>query len=203
MKIRLFNYIDLMRLDRPIGIWLLLWPVFWALWLAAKGWPGIKLFLIFTTGAVLMRSVGCIASDLCDRRFDGLVERTKGRPIVSGRVSTFEAVILLLLLCLSASLLVLFLDLNVILMTIPALLLALTYPLAKRIMHFPQIVLGLAFGWGIPMAYVAVLGSVPLSGWCLYLAVILWAVVYDSMYAMVDRDDSDRAIPIKITNPIQ
>ncbi len=191
-------YRQLMRLDKPIGIYLLLWPTWWALWLVSSGLPDLTLLLVFSAGVVLMRSAGCVINDYADRNFDGHVERTKARPLALGVVSSTEALqLFLLLLILSASLL-LFLNPSTQLLSLVAGLLATLYPFMKRFTYLPQFVLGAAYSWGIPMAAMAVIGSVPLWIWVLYLANLVWTVAYDTFYAMVDQED-DRKIGVKST----
>lgn len=189
-------YERLMRLDKPIGILLLMWPTLWALLLAGQGYPNWKVACIFITGVVLMRSAGCVMNDIADRKYDGHVERTKNRPIVSGEVSVKEATLLALSLCLLAFVLVCFLNQLTILLSIAALFLAATYPLTKRFLAIPQAYLGIAFGFGIPMAYAAIMNQIPNIAWWLLLANVFWAVAYDTEYAMVDRED-DRKIGIQ------
>lgn len=190
---RLGEYIRLTRLDRPVGIWLLLWPVLWALWLAADGWPGLRLLVVFTVGTVLMRSAGCVVNDIADRRVDPHVARTRDRPLAAGRVTVREALWLFAGLGLLAFGLVLLTNALTIWLSLPALLLAASYPYAKRFHHLPQAHLGLAFAWGIPMAQAAVTGGVDLRVCALLMAAtVLWALVYDSFYAMLDRDDDLR-----------
>lgn len=192
------EYKQLMRLDKPIGIYLLLWPTAWALWLAADGFPGWAMLLVFGLGVVLMRSAGCVINDYADRNFDGAVERTKLRPLAAGRVSSTEALQLFgLLLLLSASLL-LFLNWQTVLLSGVAVLLAAIYPLMKRVTNLPQVVLGAAFSWGMPMSFMAIQGQLPLLVWVLYGANLLWTVAYDTFYAMVDQDD-DVKIGVKST----
>lgn len=188
----------LIRWDRPIGSLLLLWPTLWALWIAAGGLPDLDLLLIFTVGTVLMRSAGCIINDLADRNLDGGVARTQTRPLVTGEVSVAEAVGFFVLLCLLAFGLVLMTNLMTVLLSVPALLLASSYPLMKRVTHLPQVVLGLAFSWSIPMAFAAQQESLPPALWLLFTGNLLWTVVYDTKYAMVDRKD-DLSIGIKST----
>jgi 4-hydroxybenzoate polyprenyltransferase len=190
--------LQLIRFDKPIGTLLLLWPTLWALWIAAGGVPDYDLLVIFTLGTFLMRSAGCIINDLADRNVDGAVERTRGRPLVTGTVSVREARILFLILLCTAFVLVLFTNRLTIALSIPAVLLASTYPFMKRYTHLPQIVLGAAFSWSIPMAFAAQLGALPPALWLLYLGNLLWTVVYDTKYAMVDRPD-DLAIGVKST----
>ncbi len=197
IKERLDLYEKLMRLDKPIGILLLLWPTLWGLWLSAQGNPNWVVVWIFVLGTVLMRSAGCVINDYADRDFDRHVERTKERPLTAGRVSTREALMLFAALSLCAFVLVLLLgNTLVILLSVPAVLLAASYPFTKRFLAIPQAYLGIAFGFGIPMAYAAHLNQVPLEAWWLLLANIFWAVAYDTEYAMVDRDD-DLKIGIK------
>ncbi|MCA1937245.1 MAG: 4-hydroxybenzoate octaprenyltransferase [Dechloromonas sp.] len=197
IKERLDLYEKLMRLDKPIGILLLLWPTLWALWLSADGRPDWAVLLVFVLGTVLMRSAGCVINDYADRDFDKHVERTKERPLTAGRVSTKEALALFAVLCLLAFALVLVLRIPfVIWLSIPAVFLAASYPFTKRFLAIPQAYLGIAFGFGIPMAYAAHQGSVPAEAWWLLLANIFWAVAYDTEYAMVDRND-DLKIGIK------
>lgn len=190
--------IELMRADKPIGTYLLLWPTLWALWIAADGWPAVELIIIFSLGVFLTRSAGCVINDFADRQVDGHVTRTRNRPLPSGRITAKEAIWLFVLLMLASLVLVLFTNIETIMLAPIALLLAFSYPFMKRYTHFPQVVLGMAFGWAIPMAFTATLGYVPLEGWLLYLAKIVWTVAYDTQYAMVDRDD-DLKIGIKST----
>jgi len=192
------SYIRLMRLDRPIGILLLLWPTYWSLWLAAKGVPSIKNLVIFTLGCVLMRSAGCVINDFADRKIDSGVKRTRYRPLATGRVSTTEALLLFAALCAFSLMLVLMTNSLTIQLSFGGLFLAIIYPFMKRVTHMPQVVLGAAFAWSIPMAFAAETGELNQSIWLLYLAVVLWAVIYDTFYAMVDRDD-DIKIGVKST----
>ncbi|MFP5506853.1 MAG: 4-hydroxybenzoate octaprenyltransferase [Gammaproteobacteria bacterium] len=198
MKQRLHEYWLLMRLHRPIGILLLFWPTLWALWIAAQGWPDLHILIVFVLGVVLMRSAGCVINDYADRRFDPHVERTRDRPIAAGRVSPREALVLFALLCLLAFMLVLTLNRLTVQLAFGGALLAAVYPFTKRYTHLPQLVLGAAFGWAIPMAFAAVLGEVPKIAWLLFTVNILWSTVYDTFYAMVDRDD-DLKIGVKST----
>jgi 4-hydroxybenzoate polyprenyltransferase len=186
---RLQLYARLMRIDKPIGTLLLLWPTLWALWLAADGFPPLHLLLIFTLGTLLMRSAGCVINDYADRDFDGHVERTRDRPLATRAVSTTEALLLAGLLSLLSLLLILPLDALVIGLSVPALFLAASYPYTKRFLAIPQAYLGVAFGFGIPMGFAAVLGEVPAVAWLMLLANVFWAVAYDTEYAMVDRPD--------------
>ena len=186
------DYVALTRLDRPIGIWLLLWPTLWALWIAGHGKPEARLFVIFVVGTVLMRSAGCTVNDYADRSFDPHVERTKDRPLAAGRLSTLEALVLFALLSLSALMLALQLNRLTLLYAVAGAFIAVTYPFVKRFLSVPQMYLGLAFGAGIPMAFAAQIESVPQVAWLLLLANVLWVTVYDTMYAMVDRNDDIR-----------
>ena len=184
------DYVQLTRLDRPVGIWLLMWPTLWALWIASHGRPDPKLFLIFVAGTVLMRSAGCAVNDYADRSFDPRVERTKDRPLAAGRISTVEALLLFAGLSLTALTLVLQLNRLTLLFAVVGGALAVSYPFIKRFLSVPQLYLGLAFGWGIPMAFTAQLDRFPPRvTWLLFLANLLWVTVYDTIYAMVDRND--------------
>ncbi|WP_306605597.1 4-hydroxybenzoate octaprenyltransferase [Azonexus sp.] len=197
LKERLGLYGKLMRLDKPIGILLLLWPTLWALWLSADGRPDWTVLGVFVLGTVLMRSAGCVINDYADRDFDKHVERTRERPLTAGRVSTKEALRLFAVLCLLSFALVLALGKSLVIwLSIPAVFLAASYPFTKRFFAIPQAYLGIAFGFGIPMAYAAHLGSVPAEAWWMLLANVFWAVAYDTEYAMVDRED-DLKIGIK------
>ncbi len=191
-------YLQLMRLDRPIGTLLLLWPTYWALWLAADGMPSLKNFLIFTLGVFVMRAAGCVINDYADRHFDGHVKRTRERPFASGKVTEKEALALFATLVAFAFILVLFTNQLTILMSVGGLILAALYPFMKRHTHLPQVVLGAAFSWGIPMAYTAEAGTLSAVAWLLFTANLVWTVAYDTMYAMVDRDD-DLKIGVKST----
>lgn len=188
-KQKIDAYERLMRLDKPIGILLLLWPTLWALWIAGEGRPDWLVVWIFFMGTVLMRSAGCVMNDVADRNFDGHVERTRQRPLVSGEVSVKEACLLAAGLSLGAFALVLFLNTLTIVLSFAALLLAMTYPLTKRFLVTPQAYLGIAFGFGIPMAFAALTDALPSVAWLMLLANIFWALAYDTEYAMVDRDD--------------
>ena len=196
IKKRLDLYERLMRLDKPIGILLLLWPTLWALWIAGYGRPAWMLVAIFVFGTILMRSAGCVINDYADREFDALVERTRDRPLATGQVSKKEALLLAAVLALCAFALVLFLPRLVIMLSIPALLLAASYPYTKRFLAIPQAWLGIAFGFGIPMAFAAQWERVPSQAWLLLLGNMFWTIAYDTEYAMVDRDD-DLRIGIK------
>jgi 4-hydroxybenzoate polyprenyltransferase len=191
-KERLHLYEKLMRLDKPIGILLLLWPTLWGLWISSYGRPDWVILWIFVLGTVLMRSAGCVINDYADRDFDKHVVRTQNRPLPSGQVSAKEALLLAAVLALLAFELILPLDRLVILLSVPALLIAATYPFTKRFFAIPQAYLGIAFGFGIPMAYAANVGTVPLIAWVLLIANLFWAIAYDTEYAMVDRDDDIR-----------
>jgi 4-hydroxybenzoate polyprenyltransferase len=189
---RLTLYERLMRLDKPIGTLLLLWPTLWALWLASDGRPNGDIVWIFVLGTFLMRSAGCVMNDLYDWRFDAEVKRTRNRPLATGAIGRGEAYALAAVLTLAAFALALFLNRLTVLLSFVALALAATYPLTKRFLAIPQAYLGVAFGFGIPMGYAAVLGDLPAEAWWLLLANIFWAVAYDTEYAMVDRDDDVR-----------
>jgi len=189
LRTKLTAYAQLMRLHRPIGTLLLLWPTLWALWIAGDGQPPWAVVAIFTVGTLLMRSAGCVINDYADREFDPYVQRTAQRPLAAGTVRPGEAVALFAVLCLVAFGLVLTLNRLTIYLALVGAVLAATYPFFKRFTHMPQAYLGIAFGWGIPMAFAAVAGSVPPVAWLLLLANILWTVAYDTMYAMEDRPD--------------
>jgi 4-hydroxybenzoate polyprenyltransferase len=193
---RLDEYKKLMRLDKPIGILLLLWPTLWALWVAGAGRPALGVVVIFVVGTVLMRSAGCVINDYADKDFDGHVERTRNRPLAARRVSTREALLLAAGLALLSFLLVLPLNGLTIALSVPAVFLAGSYPFTKRFLAIPQAYLGIAFGFGIPMAFAALQGEVPMVAWVMLLANVFWAVAYDTEYAMVDRPD-DLKIGIK------
>ncbi|CAG9409003.1 4-hydroxybenzoate octaprenyltransferase [Providencia alcalifaciens] len=191
-------YSRLMRIDRPIGSLLLLWPTYWALWIAAQGSPSLHILIVFTAGVFLMRAAGCVINDFADRHFDGHVERTKHRPLPSGDVTEKEAKILFAALVGLSFLLVLTLNTMTIWLSVAGLALAWIYPFVKRVSHLPQVVLGAAFGWSIPMGFSAVSESLPLVCWLLFLVNIIWSVIYDTQYAMVDRND-DLKIGVKST----
>jgi len=195
---RLGLYAKLVRLDRPIGIFLLMWPALWALWIAGEGSPPWRVVLIFVAGVVLMRSAGCAINDFADRDFDGRVERTRGRPLATGLVSPREAVAVFLVLSLAAFALVLLLNWQTVALSVVALGLAVLYPFTKRYTHLPQLFLGAAFGWAVPMAFAAITGAVPPLAWILFAATLIWALIYDTQYAMVDRKD-DLEVGIKST----
>lgn len=198
MNDRLYQYSLLMRLDRPIGTFLLLWPTLWALLIAGEGQPDSLVVIVFVIGVILMRSAGCVINDYADRKIDPYVARTQERPIASGKVEPREALILFVGLCSVAFLLVLLMNKLTIMMSLVGVFLAVTYPFMKRYTFLPQPYLGAAFGWAIPMAFAAQTGSVPVVAWLLFIAVILWATAYDTMYAMVDRKD-DLRIGVKST----
>jgi 4-hydroxybenzoate polyprenyltransferase len=189
---RLRDFARLLRLDRPIGTWLLLWPMLWATWIAADGRPQRRLLAILIAGAVLMRSAGCIINDLADRNIDPHVRRTRSRPLAARAISPPEALAVFGVLVLAALLLVLQLNALTIRLAFVGAALTITYPLFKRFFPLPQLYLGLCFGWAVPMAFAATLGTVPRIGWLMLVAAILWAGIYDTMYAMVDRDDDLR-----------
>ena len=193
LKKRLDAYERLMRLDKPIGILLLLWPTLWAVWIAARGRPDMTVAWVFVLGTVLMRSAGCVFNDLADMRYDAHVKRTRERPLVTGEVGRAEALALALALCaLAFVMVVLCLNRLTVWLSVVALAVAATYPFFKRFFAVPQAYLGIAFGFGIPMAFAAQLGHVPAVGWWMLVANIFWAVAYDTEYAMVDRDDDLR-----------
>jgi 4-hydroxybenzoate polyprenyltransferase len=186
---RLREYVRLMRLDRPIGIWLLLWPVLWALWISGAGHPDERLFVIFVLGTFVMRSAGCVMNDFADRDFDPHVRRTADRPLARQSVSTAEALALFAVLGLIALALVIPLNRPTQVLALIGGVLAVTYPFLKRFFSLPQAYLGLAFSWSVPMAFAAQTGELPLVAWVLFLAGVLWTTAYDTMYAMVDRED--------------
>ena len=187
-----------MRMHRPIGILLLLWPMYWALWIASDGWPSLQMLVIFSLGVFFMRSAGCIINDYADRKVDGEVKRTQHRPLVTGALSGSEALQLFSTFILLAFSLVLTLSDYTIMLSVVAVFLAASYPFMKRITHFPQVVLGAAFSWGMIMAFAQEQGEIPTVAWLLFTANVLWTVAYDTMYAMVDRDDDVR-IGVKST----
>jgi 4-hydroxybenzoate polyprenyltransferase len=183
------HYLRLMRLNSPIGIWLLLWPTLWALWIASNGRPSPSVFAVFVLGTVVLRSAGCVINDFADRKFDAHVRRTATRPIVSGDVAPVEALILFFGLMLIALGLVMQMNALTIQLAIVGAVLTIVYPFMKRLIAAPQLVLGLAFAWGVPMAYAAQTGSVPRTGWLLFICSLIWVVIYDTEYAMSDRED--------------
>lgn len=198
LRNRLINYCVLMRFDKPIGIFLLLWPTLWALWIAAGGVPPLKILGVFIAGVIIMRAAGCVINDFADRKFDGKVGRTKNRPLATGATSSLEALILFAVLMIIALVLVLQLNQFAIYLALAAAFLAIIYPFMKRFISLPQLVLGLAFAWSVPMAFAAVQNHVPWSGWLIFLITVLWTVAYDTQYAMVDRAD-DIKIGLKST----
>lgn len=195
---RAWAYLRLMRMHRPIGAFLLLWPTLWALWLASDGRPTPKLFAIFVIGVFVMRSAGCVMNDFADRNFDAHVARTRERPLATREVSVWEALVLFLVLCVMGVVLVLLLNRLTQYLAIIGAVLVLTYPFMKRYTYLPQPYLGMAFGWGIPMAYAAVTGHISTVAWLIFIANIIWSTVYDTQYAMVDRPD-DLRIGVKST----
>jgi 4-hydroxybenzoate polyprenyltransferase len=182
-------YAQLMRLDKPIGTLLLLWPTWWALLIVGNGWPQWHIVLMFTIGTFLMRSAGCVINDYADRNFDAAVARTNQRPFALKKVKTKEAILLTLILCLLAALCLLPLNHLTWMMSLPALFLAMTYPFIKRFFPLPQLYLGLAFSFGIPMAFVAESSHIPVVAWILMAANICWTLAYDTIYAMADKED--------------
>lgn len=198
LRERLPDFIRLMRFDKPIGTLLLLWPTLWALWLAAEGIPSIKNLLVFMLGVILMRAAGCVINDFADRKVDGQVQRTQHRPMATGAVTSREALALFVTLCLLSFLLVLLTNALTVKLAFAGAALAFCYPFMKRYTHLPQLVLGAAFAWSIPMAFAAETNGLRPELWALYAAVILWTVAYDTFYAMVDRED-DLKIGIKST----
>ena len=189
LKDRADVYARLMRLHRPIGTLLLLWPVLWGLWIAAEGIPDAQVLLVFLLGTLSMRSGGCVINDFADRNIDGHVKRTRDRPLATGRVSVKEALILFTLLVAISALLVLTMNHLTVKLAFVGVALAIIYPFSKRYTYIPQIFLGAAFGWGIPMAYAAQTNSVPNLAWAVMATTVLWAMIYDTQYAMVDRED--------------
>lgn len=195
---RLEQYYYLVRLDRPIGIYLLLWPTLWSLWIAGHGKPDPLVLLVFVVGTVLMRSAGCAINDYADRHIDGRVERTQQRPLATGKVSPREAFLVFVVLAMLSFGLVLLLNPLTIYLSFGGVVLAAAYPFAKRYTYLPQVVLGMAFAWAVPMAFAAQTTSLPKEAWLIYVITVLWAVIYDTMYAMVDRED-DLKIGVKST----
>lgn len=195
---KLWPWIQLMRLDRPVGTLLLLWPTLWAVWIAGNGSPSVRTVIVFTLGVIVMRAAGCVINDFADRKIDGHVKRTEARPLATGALSGRQALALFAGLAALAFVLVLFLNTFTILLSFGGLALAVLYPFMKRYTHLPQVVLGAAFSWAIPMAFAAETDSLPAIAWLLYTANLLWTVAYDTEYAMVDRDD-DLKIGVKST----
>lgn len=194
----LYQYYLLMRLDKPIGIYLLLWPTVTSLWIAAEGFPDWDVLIVFVLGVILMRSAGCVINDYADRKIDPKVKRTANRPIASGKVSPEEALVLFAILALLAFMLVLLMNDFTVALSLGGALLAIIYPFMKRYTYLPQVVLGAAFAWAIPMAFAAQTNTVPNVAWVLFISTVLWATAYDTMYAMVDRND-DIKIGVKST----
>lgn len=195
---QLRNYGKLMRIDKPVGIWLLLWPTMWALWLAGEGHPDQGLFVVFLLGVIVMRSAGCVLNDFVDRKIDPYVERTRTRPIASGAVAPLEALILFVALCMIAIGLASMLNQQAQLLAIVAAVLTIAYPFVKRFVSIPQFILGAAFGWAVPMAFAAQTGDTPELAWLVFGTAMIWAVIYDTFYAMVDRED-DLKVGVKST----
>jgi len=195
---QLLAYAQLMRLDKPIGIWLLLWPTLWALWLAGEGHPDAGVFVVFVVGVVVMRSAGCVLNDYADRHIDPYVERTRLRPIASGAVAPAEALILFVALALIAVGLATMLNRPAQILAVVAAALTIAYPFIKRFISIPQFVLGAAFGWAVPMAFAAQTGQAPQLAWLVFGCALIWATIYDTFYAMVDRED-DMKLGVKST----
>lgn len=189
-------YWRLMRFDKPIGTLLLLWPVLWSLWIASDGHPDGLVLSVFVLGVILMRAAGCVINDIADRNIDGRVERTQHRPLATGEIKTINAIILFVILCLCAFAVVLLMNRLTILLAVVGVLLAILYPFSKRFIHAPQLLLGIAFAWAIPMSFAAQTGHLPTITWYLFFADICWVVAYDTFYAMCDRED-DKKLPIK------
>lgn len=198
MRRQLGMYARLMRLDKPIGTWLLLWPTLWALWIASEGRPDPQIFLVFVVGVFVMRSAGCVINDFADRRLDPHVERTRDRPLATGAVAPAEALVLFLALGLFAVALLLTLNRMTQWLGVAGAALTIAYPFMKRFFFAPQLVLGAAFGWGIPMAFAAQTGELPRLAWLMWLTTVVWALIYDTLYAMADRA-SDEPLGIKST----
>lgn len=186
---RLGAYARLVRLHQPVGIWLLLWPTLWALWIAGEGRPDQRVFIVFVLGTVVLRSAGCIINDYADRKIDAHVWRTRDRPLATGEVSVPEALTLFVVLMLVGLGLVLTMNRLTVMLAVVGAFITVLYPFTKRFISFPQLVLGIAFSWGVPMAFAAQLGAVPLVGWTLFAMTIAWGVIYDTEYAMADRVD--------------
>lgn len=198
MIFKLKPYIHLMRLNKPIGIFLLLWPTLWALWLASNNKPHFFIVIIFILGVIIMRSAGCIINDFADQHFDSHVKRTQARPLASGQLKSSSALLLFFILMFLALSLVLLLNSFTVLLAFVGALLAVIYPFLKRITHLPQIGLGFAFAWGVPMAFAAQLNFIPPTAWVIFAAAVVWPIIYDTFYAMVDRED-DKKIGVKST----
>jgi 4-hydroxybenzoate polyprenyltransferase len=198
LRRQLALYGRLMRLDRPIGIWLLLWPTLWALWIASAGQPEPQLFIVFVLGTIVMRSAGCVINDLADRKFDAHVERTQNRPLATGEVAPAEALVLFVALSLLAIALLLTLNTLTRWLAVGAAGLTIIYPFTKRFFAAPQLILGAAFGWSVPMAFAAQTGEIPRLAWLMWLTVVVWAVIYDTLYAMADRE-ADQRIGVRST----
>ncbi len=195
---KLKEYAQLMRLHKPIGIFLLLWPTLWALWLAGRGHPDMKLVVIFILGVVIMRGAGCVINDFADRDYDKHVARTRLRPLTAGKISVREALFLFLILMLTAFVLVLFLNRLTIGLSLAGAMIAVFYPFLKRFTHFPQLGIGIAFAWGVPMAFAAQNNVITETDWQVFLTAAVWPVMYDTLYAMADRED-DLKIGVKST----
>src|ERR1700691_954375 len=196
---RLEEYARLLRLDRPIGIWLLLWPVLWALWIAGNGRPAPQVLIVFALGVFTMRAAGCIINDLVDRDIDPQIRRTRSRPLAARRVTPFEALVLFVLLCAAALALVLQLNQLTIRLSVIGAALTVSYPFVKLVFPLPPLCLGISFGgWGVPMAFAAQTGQAPRIAWVIFMAAVVWALVYDTLYAMVDRED-DLKIGVRST----
>jgi 4-hydroxybenzoate polyprenyltransferase len=186
---RVQEWIRLMRLDKPVGIWLLLWPELWALWIAGAGRPDPRILIVFLLGTVVMRSAGCVINDFADRNVDPYVKRTKDRPLAARRIGPVEALVLFGVLSVIALVLAFQLDFKTLRLALVGGVLTISYPFFKRFFPLPQFYLGIAFGWAVPMAYMAAAGSLPRVAWVLFVTAVLWACIYDTIYAMVDRDD--------------
>ena len=186
-------WLRLMRFDRPVGLWLLLWPTWWALFFAAGGWPSVKNLIVFTLGVVVMRAAGCVINDYADRSIDPLVERTRNRPLATGELRPEQALMLFAALLSFAFLLVLLTNPLTVLLAFFGAMLAATYPFFKRYTHLPQVVLGMAFGWAVPMAFAAETGRIPEPAWWLLVITLVWVLIYDTQYAMADRAEDLKA----------
>lgn len=195
---KLYYFSHLMRMDKPIGVLLLLWPTLWGLWIASEGQPKALVLFVFLSGVFLMRSAGCVLNDFTDRNIDPHVERTKQRPMAAGKVSKLEAIVLFISLSVLAFSLVLTMNALTIQLSFFGLVFVVIYPFMKRITHLPQFILGIAFSWGIPMAFAAETGQIPATAWLLFTAALIWPAIYDTMYAMADRED-DLMIGVKST----